>query len=126
MARRAAHVEPETAAVLDALTAHAARLVDVRRVSVLVCGEQSRELGLAAAGGDDPAGADAPLVQRCLAGGEPVLVDDRGRFERGGPTRSAACVPLRAHGTVHGVLAAGDPETDTHLGTAELESLAEL
>src|SRR3954447_7047256 len=126
MAQPAAQVEPETAAVLGALTAHAAHVADVRRVSVLVYGEDSDELAVVAARGDDPTGPDDPLVERCLTTGEPVLTDDRGRFERGGEARSAACIPLRTNGTVHGVLAAGDPATDTHLGVAELEALAEL
>src|SRR3954454_16812767 len=109
MAQPAAQVEPETAAVLGALTAHAAHLADVRRVSVLVCSEDTGELALAAARGGDPTGPDDPLVERCLTTGEGVLADDRGRFERGGETRSAASVPLRTNGTVHGVLAVGDP-----------------
>src|SRR5204862_442933 len=125
MAHPAAQVEPETAAVLAALTTHAAHLADVGRVSVLVCGDDGLGLGLAVARGDDPAGPDDPLVERCLSTGEPVLADDRGRFERGGETRAAACLPLRTNGATRGVLAVGDP-ADTHLGVDALEALGEL
>src|SRR5258705_8068378 len=126
MAQHAAQVEPETAAVLAALTTHAAHLAGVGRVSVLACGDDARGLGLAAARGDDPAGPDDPLVERCLSTGEPVLAEDRGRFERGGETRAAACLPLRTDGAIRGVLAVGDPAADTHLGVDTLETLGEL
>src|SRR3954447_9285647 len=104
MAQPAAQVDPETAAVLAALTSHAAHLADVEHVSVLVCGDDARGLRVAAARGDNPGGPDDPLVERCLSTGEPVLAEDRGRFERGGETRAAACLPLRTNGAIRGVL----------------------
>jgi putative nucleotidyltransferase with HDIG domain len=84
--RRAARVDPETAAVLAALASHAARLSGSDRASVLVReGEAADDYVVAAVHGEAPADAEQALAAQCL--------------------------PLRTNGRVRGVLSLGTADS---------------
>ena len=77
-------------------------------------------------------GIDEGMAGRVITSGEPVLVDDYGRFPRriahaaGDGLRAGAAVPIRRDGVVQGALAAGTTVPGRRFGGDELEALLRL
>ena len=124
----AVSLEPQAAATLRTLTAHAARLLGVDNATVLLSDPGAPHgLAVAASVGDAAVAPDAKVVGRCVATAEPVLAGDGGRFARGESDGPCACAPILSDdGSVAGVLAAGEAGVDRPFGDDELDALADV
>jgi len=125
--------------VLESLTRQACRIIDVERAVVVVRDDTDPRLATVIAGHGVPSdyvgrriGIDEGMAGRVITSGEPVLVDDYGKFPRriahaaGADLRAGAAVPICRDGVVQGALAAGTTVPGRRFGGNELEALLRL
>jgi GAF domain-containing protein len=125
--------------VLETLTRQACRIIGVERAVVVVRDDTDPRLATVIAGHGVPSdyvgrriGIDEGMAGRVITTGEPVLVDDYGKFPRrishaaGADLRAGAAVPICRDGVVQGALAAGTTVPGRRFGGNELEALLRL